>query len=169
MPFFLQEELQKKVKAYEEKSKEKGKLVLEKEYAQIYRIVIELFDKFMELLGEEQLGLKEYCELLDAGFEEAKVGVIPPGIDEVMVGDIERTRLKDIKILFFIGANDIYIPGSQNGSGLLSEQDRKVFDAGKVALAPDGKEKMYIQKFYLYLDFTKPTDQLYISYSKVKP
>lgn len=165
--FFLQEELQKKVKAYEEKFKEEGKLALAKEYAQIYRIVIELFDKFMELLGEEQLGLQEYCELLDAGFEEAKVGVIPPGIDEVMVGDIERTRLKDIKILFFIGANDIYIPGNQNGSGLLSEQDRKVFDAGKVALAPDGKEKMYIQKFYLYLDFTKPTDQLYISYSKV--
>ena len=138
-----------------------------KEYAQIYRIVIEIFDKFMELLGEEFLGLKEYCELLDAGFEEAKVGVIPPGIDEVMIGDIERTRLKDIKILFFIGANDCYIPGKMSGKGLLSEQDRNVFEAGKVALAPNGKEKMYIQKFYLYLDLTKPTDRLYISFSKV--
>lgn len=165
--FFVQEELQKKVKAYEEKFKERGELALAKEYAQIYRIVIEIFDKFIELLGEEYLGLKEYCELLDAGFEEAKVGVIPPGIDEVMIGDIERTRLKDVKALFFIGANDTYIPGTQKGSGILSEQDRKVFDAGKVALAPDGKEKMYIQKFYLYLDFTKPTDRLYISYSKV--
>ena len=41
-------------------------LTLEKEYGQVYRIVIELFDKFVELLGEEQIALKEYCELLDA-------------------------------------------------------------------------------------------------------
>ena len=165
--YFLQEEVQKQVEMYEEKFQERGELALAKEYAQIYRIVIEIFDKFMELLGEEFLGLKEYCELLDAGFEEAKVGVIPPGIDEVMIGDIERTRLKDIKILFFIGANDCYIPGKMSGKGLLSEQDRNVFEAGKVALAPNGKEKMYIQKFYLYLDLTKPTDRLYISFSKV--
>lgn len=164
---FLQEEVQKQVKRYEEKFTERGELALAKEYAQIYRIVIEIFDKFMELLGGEFLGLKEYCELLDAGFEEAKVGVIPPGIDEVMVGDIERTRLKDIKVLFFIGANDCYIPGTMSGKGLLTEQDRNAFEAGKVTLAPNGKERMYIQKFYLYLDLTKPTDQLYISFSKV--
>lgn len=165
--FFVQEELQTKVKRYEQKFQETGELSLAKEYAQIYRIVIEIFDKFMELLGEETLGLKEYCDLLDAGLEEAKVGVTPPGIDEVVVGDIERTRLKDIKVLFFMGANDVYIPGNMKGSGLLSEQDRKVFEAGKVALAPDGKEKVYIQKFYLYLDLTKPSERLYVSYSKV--
>lgn len=165
--FFLQEELQKKVKVYEEKFDREGELVLSKEYSQIYRIVIEIFDKFMELLGGEYMGLKEYCDLLDAGFEEAKVGVIPPGIDEVVIGDVERTRLKDVKILFFIGANDTYIPGNMKGSGLLSEQDRKVFEAGKVSLAPGEKEKIYIQKFYLYLDLTKPEEKLYISYSKV--
>ena len=165
--FFVREELQEKVKRYEQQFQETGELSLAKEYAQIYQIVIEIFDKFMELLGDEPLGLKEYCELLDAGLEEAKVGVIPPGIDEVVVGDIERTRLKDIKVLFFMGANDVYIPGNMKGSGLLSEQDRKVFEVGKVALAPDGKEKVYIQKFYLYLDLTKPSEKLYVSYSKV--
>lgn len=165
--FFVQEELQKKVKAYEERFQAAGELALAKEYAQIYRIVIELFDKFMELLGSEQIALKEYCELIDAGFEEAKVGVIPPGIDQVVVGDIERTRLKDIRALFFVGTNDTYIPGNQNSGGLLSEQDRKVFEEQKAALAPAGKEQVYIQKFYLYLNLTKPTDRLYLSYSKV--
>ena len=62
---------------------EKKELALAKEYAQIYRIVLELFDKFAELLGDEGISLKEYCELLDAGLEEAKVGVIPPGMDQV--------------------------------------------------------------------------------------
>ena len=55
---------------------EEGELALAKEYAQIYRIVLDLFDKFVELLGDEFISLKEYCDLLDAGLEEAKVGVI---------------------------------------------------------------------------------------------
>lgn len=165
--FFVQEELQKKLKVYEEKFQAEGELALAKEYAQIYRIVIEIFDKFIELLGEEQIPLKEYCELLDAGFEEAKVGIIPPGIDQVVIGDVERTRLKDVKVLFFIGANDTFIPGKQGNIGLLSEQERKLFESQKIALAPDGKEKVYIQKFYLYLNLTKPTEKLYLSYSKV--
>ena len=83
-----------------------GELALAKEYAQVYRIVMELFDKFVSLLGEEEIALKDYCELLDAGLEEAKVGVIPPSLDQVMIGDVERTRIKNIKALFFVGAND---------------------------------------------------------------
>lgn len=165
--FFVQEKLQEKLVEYEERFQEKNEPALAKEYAQIYRIVIEIFDKFIELLGEEYLPLKEYCDLLDAGFEEAKVGVIPPAIDEVIVGDMERTRLKEIKVLFFVGANDVFIPGNMSGNGLLSEQDRKVFEANKVPLAPNGKEKLYIQKFYLYMNLTKPSDKVYISYSKV--
>lgn len=164
--FFIQEDLQRKVKLYEERFQQQGELALAKEYAQIYRIVIEIFDKFIELLGEETIALKEYCELLDAGFEDAKVGVIPPGVDEVVIGDIERTRLKNIKILFFAGANDTFIPGNKNSGGLLSDRDRKLFESQKVALAPDGKEQIYIQKFYLYLHLTKPTEKLYLSYSK---
>ena len=98
--FLVQEEMQKKIGIYEVQFQERGQLVLAKEYAQIYRIVLELFDKFTELLGEEQISLGEYRELLDAGLQEAKVGVIPPGIDQVVVGDIERTRLQDVKFYF---------------------------------------------------------------------
>ena len=144
-----------------------GELALEKEYGQVYRIVIELFDKFVELLGEEQIALKEYCELLDAGLEEAKVGVIPPSLDQVVAGDIERTRIKDIKAVFLLGANDMYIPGKENAGGILSEHDRELFQKGGVVLAPGAKEKAFIQKFYLYLLMTKPSEQLYVTYSKV--
>ena len=56
--------------------------------------------------------MKEYCELLDAGLEEAKVGVIPPSLDQVVIGDMERTRIKNIRALFFVGANDTLLPGN---------------------------------------------------------
>ena len=70
--FLVQEEMQKKIGIYEVQFQERGQLVLAKEYAQIYRIVLELFDKFTELLGEEQISLGEYRELLDAGLQEQR-------------------------------------------------------------------------------------------------
>ena len=100
--YLVQEKIQEQLAELEQKFQEEGELALAKEYAQIYRIVLELFDKFVELLGEEEIPLKEYCELLDAGLEEAKVGVIPPSLDQVVIGDMERTRIKNIRALFFV-------------------------------------------------------------------
>ena len=165
--FFMQEELQKRVKEMELRFAEQGELALEKEYGQVYRIVIELFEKFVELLGDERISLKEYCELLDAGLEQAKVGIIPPSIDQVVVGDVERTRLKDVKVILFVGVNDAYIPGNAKKGGILSEYDRERFAKEGVTLAPSAKEKTFIQKFYLYLMLTKPTERLLLTYSKV--
>lgn len=165
--FMVQEELQVRIARQEENFKASGQLSLAREYTQIYRIVVELFDKFVELLGDEPVSLGEYCKLLDAGLEEARVGVIPPSVDQVVVGDMERTRLKDIKALVFVGANDVYLPGNLLRTGLLSEQDREKFARERLPLSPGGKEKAYVQKFYLYLNLTKPSEALDIFYSKV--
>lgn len=165
--FISKEKMQEQLGKMEREFQEKGELALAKEYAQIYRIVLELFDKFVELLGDEQISLKEYCDLLDAGLEEAKVGVIPPSLDQVVIGDVERTRIKNIKALFFVGANDTLLPGNAGAGGLLSERDREQFLSGDIALSPGPKEEAYIQKFYLYMNLTKPSEYLYLSWSKV--
>ena len=165
--YMVKEELQEKLVGQEESFQAAGELALAREYAQVYRIVIELFDKFVSLLGDEKVTLKEYCELLDAGLEEARVGVIPPSVDQVVAGDMLRTRLKDIKALFFVGANDTELPGSLMRRGLLSERDRERFKQEKLALSPGGKEQAYEQKFYLYMNLTKPSKKLEIYYSKV--
>lgn len=164
--FLEREKLQQVLKRQEEEFAAMGELALAREYAQVYGAVIGLFDKFVELLGDEPVGLKEYCELLDAGLNEVKIGVIPPGLDQVIAGDVERTRLKDIKALFVLGLNDTLLPGALLRSGILSERDREKFEAEKLALTPGGREQAYIQKFYLYLNLTKPEEKLYLYYSK---
>lgn len=165
--YLVQEKLQEQLLGMETAFQEAGELALAKEYAQVYRITMDLFDKFTELLGEEPTSLKEYCDLLDAGLEEAKVGVIPPGLDQVVIGDMERTRIKNIRALFFVGANDTLLPGNMGGSGLLSERDREQFKAGKIGLSPGPREKIYEQKFYLYMNLTKPSEYLFLSWAKV--
>lgn len=58
------------------------------------------------ILGEEVVSPEEFRQLLETGMTQAKVALIPPGIDQVLIGDMERTRLKDIRALFFVGVNE---------------------------------------------------------------
>ena len=140
---------------------------LAKEYSQVYKIIINLFDKFVDLLGDTTVSLKDYSDLFDAGLEETRVGVIPPGFDQIIAGDMQRTRLADIKALIFLGANDTLLPGNLGQGGLISQRDKEFFLEHKMPLSPGIKEKTYIQKMYLYMNLTKPSESVYISYSKV--
>lgn len=132
----------------------------------IQRALVELFDKLVGLLGEEVLPPEEYQEILEAGFDAAEVAIIPPGFDQVLVGDIERTRLGDIRVLFFIGVNDGIIPKSQNDGGILSQLERQTLANAQYELAPTARERAFIQRFYLYLNLTKPKDRLYLSFAR---
>ena len=155
------------LREYEESFHQQGETALAKEYAQIYKIVMDLMDKMVELLGEERMNVREYREILEAGLEAAAVGIIPPGYDRVVFGDIERTRLSDIKVLFFAGVNDGLIPKAEEHGGIISQADREWFAAHGMELAPTDRERSFIQKFYLYLNLTKPSEKLYLTWFRV--
>lgn len=138
-----------------------------KEFEQVYRIVMDLYDQMVLLLGKERCSLKEFGEILDTGFVEAKVGLIPPGVDEVVIGDTERTRLKDIKALFFVGVNDGLIPKAVSSGGILSDMERELLAEHDIELAPTIRQQTYTEQFYIYLNLTKPRERLYISYHKI--
>jgi len=160
-------EIQARLARFEDKFQREGNQVLAKEYHQIYPIVMELLDKLVDLLGEDILSIKEYREILEAGFAEAKVGVIPPGVDQVVAGDMERTRLKDIKVLFFLGVNEGNVPKAAARTGLLSDMEREQLKAQGMELAPTAREQAYIQRFYLYQNLTKPSKRLYVCCSQL--
>lgn len=139
---------------------------LAKEYDQIYRTVMNIYDQAVLLLGQEQLTLKEFNEIIETGLVEAKVGIIPPGVDEIVVGDTQRTRLKDIKVLFFIGVNEGIVPGTIGSGGILSDNEREYLLQNNVELAPTKRQQAFTEQFYLYLNLTKPSERLYITYHK---
>lgn len=165
---FMQKlKIEQQLKEREEEYRESGDFVKEREYAQIYRIVMDLLDKMTALLGDDTLRISEYAEILDAGFEAAKVGVIPTGYDRVTVGDIERTRLQGIKVLIFIGVNDGIIPKNEARGGMISQLEREELAKCNLELAPTARERVFIQRFYLYLALTKPSQLLYLTCARI--
>ncbi len=163
--FIEENRVQEKLAVYEREFEKRGDLVRAKEYHQIYPFIIDLLSEIVELSGEEELTDQEFSELLDAGFLEIQVGTIPQNVDHVTVGDMQRSRLKEIRVLLFFGMNDGNIPGNVSGGGILSDIDREFLQGSDYELAPSPRQKMYIQRLYLYMNMTKPSEKLYMTWA----
>ncbi len=159
--------VEQKLEEYRKYFTDENQHLVAKEFEQVYPIIMELYDQMVLLLGMERCSLKEFGEILDTGFVEVKVGLIPPGVDEVVVGDTERTRLKDIKALFFIGVNEGIIPKAISSGGIFSDIERELLINNEIELAPTKRQQAFTEQFYIYLNMTKPKNKLYVTYHKV--
>ena len=133
----------------------------------LYDRIISIFEKLDEILGEEEVSIDDFTELLKLGLSELTLGVIPSTLDMVMVGDITRTRLEDIKCLFIIGVNDGVIPKKDNAAAIISDSDKERLEQFGLELAPTGRFNAFVEQFYLYINMTKPSEKLYLSYTKL--
>ena len=154
-----------KLRAREEYFKETGRADLAREYAQVYPYVIQFLDKLVSALGDERISMRDYRALLEAGFAEARVAIIPPGNDQVRVCDMERSRISGVKVLFFAGVNEGKIPRPPKEGGILTQSDRNTLGDAGISLRPAAREQLSISRFYLYLTLAKPSEKLVFSYS----
>ena len=165
--FIVKGRIQEKLSGFAAYFRENGNPERAREYDQIYRLVMELLEQIMGLLKDEPMSLSDFAEILDAGFSEIEVGIIPGSVDRVVVGDIQRTRLKQVRALFFLGVNDGNIPGNNSKGGIISDIDREFLRQSEFELAPTPRQQMFIQRLYLYMNMTKPSERLYLSFSRV--
>ncbi|WP_035794676.1 PD-(D/E)XK nuclease family protein [Butyrivibrio sp. WCD3002] len=160
-----------KMESFAKSFHDAGDEIRAKEYSVIYKKVINLLDQITILMADEKLTLEEYLEILEVGFGDIEIGTIPQSVDRIVVGDIERTRLKEVKYLFFLGVNDDLIPKGAGTGGIISDIERQfLVDSNTgIEMAPTPRQQMYIQRLYLYMNLTKPSKGLFLSYSHLTP
>lgn len=141
-----------------------GQTLLSKEYEKCYEIVMGIFEKLVELLGDEFFSTEDYAKILEAGFLEGRAGFIPTGLDNVVIGDMKRTRLSGVRALFLVGVNEGKIPKTIAKKGLLTEKEREKIST-IVEIAPTAREKAFLELFYSYMMLSMPKEKLFLSYS----
>ena len=140
-----------------------------KEYEKIFGLVLDLMERLEELLPDEKITIKEYGELLDAGFDEIRIGLIPTITDYIQIGDVTRSRFENVHTLFIVGANDGIIPRVTSSNGIISDIEKEflISNTPDIELSPTVREKAYSGQLYLYMLMTKPTNQLTVSFSRL--
>lgn len=156
---------QEKLETERARFEAEGDFIRESEYRQAYAKVMDLFDQIVQLMGDEEMKPQLLIDTLQSGFEGLKVGVIPVTFDRVVVGDLVRTRIPQVKALFLIGANDRVLPKEAAEGGILTDYDRELLKDAGMELLPTAREEAFYQQEYLYLMMTKPSKHLIVSWS----
>ena len=125
----------------------------------------ELLERTVSLFADSRMSIREFAELIEAGFLDMKAGTVPATMDMVSVGDLKRSRFDDIDCLYIAGANEGLIPQSTTGGGLFTDAERMELLEKNLPLAPDDRHDASIQNFYLYLCMNKPSKNLVITLS----
>ncbi len=163
--FIVSTGLYEQLEEYVRKFEAEGEQERVKEYSQVYEQLCRLLEQIAELLAGEELELKEYIEIFLAGIDEIKLGVLPQDVDRVVLGDVERTRLKPVRVLFFAGLNDGIIPAALKRGGMISDIDREFLEGSGFALSPTPRQQMFIQRLYLYHMLCRPSERLVLSFA----
>ncbi len=155
---------QEKVESLVYEFKESKRHRLANEYSQIWNIIIDLLDQTVEVMADTQLTLEDFEKTLTIGVKEHKMGLIPPSVDQVLVGSVERLKSHDICALYLVGVNDGVFPSTNNDEGILSDTERILLKAKGVELAKDTRTAAFEEQFLVYTTLTIPGRYLRVSY-----
>jgi len=148
---------------------EENQLEYAEEASQIWGVIIGIFDQLIELIGEEEIPAEEYAAIMKAGFEAVEIGLLPPTVDQIMVGTMQRTRAGNIKALIVLGANDGLLPTAGPSESLLNEDEKSVLYKKGIEICRIDDLRVKEEKLAIYKNLSKPTRYLWMGYSASDP
>lgn len=142
--------LRVKIEEQAEAFERQGLRQLADEYADVYNLLIETLDQLVLCLGDEAIGLKRLQAVLETGFSQYSMGVIPSAADQVFLGDVNRSVVKNVKLVFLAGAVDGAFPPAAPTEGILTDDERVRLRSAGFELAPDTKKIAFDNQFLVY-------------------
>lgn len=149
-----------------QKLKDSNKIIeieIANQYTQVWNILMSVFDEMAEALGEESVSFERFRNIFKLAISNYDMGLIPTTKDQVIIGDIERTRNNNIKILFVIGMNDGKFPMIHSDEGFINDAERELLLENGIEIAKNTKLLLEEENFNLYKAFAVPSDKLHLS------
>lgn len=162
--FIEENEVQKNILSKAKLLEEQGLVEIAEEYRNGIKLFFDVLDEIVLIFNDEKMSFDRFNKILQIGISKSEFGSIPTFFDQVLFGDIGRSKTKDIKVLFLIGLNDGVIPNIVKDEGFLNDKDRELLKENNIELAKNSIELLYEDQFNIYKVLSMPKCKLYLSY-----
>jgi ATP-dependent helicase/nuclease subunit B len=115
---------------------------------------------------QEPMALRDWLPVLEASLANLTVGVIPPALDQVLIGAIDRSRNPELKLALALGMNETVFPATPDAPALLTDADREALSRRGAEVGPGLRERMARERFYGYIACTRASEQLILTCSR---
>ena len=163
--FLIQNKVDENLKIKMQELEEMGEIEKAKEYETSFKLIMDILDEIVLLLGDKKVSFEKYADLLKIGLSSTGLGKIPGTQDQVTVGDVDRSRSHKVKAVFIIGLNDGMFPNVNKNEGFFNDKDREYLKNNGTELAKGTMEQLYDDNFNIYKAFTAAEEKLYLSYA----
>ena len=163
--FLIEQNIKEKIAQKINVLKQLGKIDLANEYISSIQTIIEILDEIVLVFKDDKITLDKYAQILKVGFKNSSLTKIPGTQDQVIMGDVERSRSHKVKVIFIIGLNDGIFPSVHKDEGFLNDSDREILKENGIELAKGTIDKLYEDNFNIYKAFTTAEEKLYLLYS----
>jgi ATP-dependent helicase/nuclease subunit B len=163
--FLINENIEKNINKKINKLKENNFFDLAKEYEESYKIIINILDEINLIFGDEKISIDKFSKILKIGLKNSGLGKIPAMQDQVIMGDVDRSRSRRTKAVFIIGLNDGVFPSINKNEGFFDDSDRDKLKEDGIELAKGTLENLYDDNFNIYKAFTIAEEKLFLSYN----
>lgn len=140
--------------------------LLAQEHAQVWEGVTRLLEQLDLVLGEFETTPHEFCEVVTSGLRRLTIGRVPPRIDQVLVGSVERSRQPDLRAAIILGANDGLFPKTPREDALFLDEERALLETVGVQLGPGSRARLLHEDYLVYIALTRASERLLITYSR---
>ncbi len=162
--FFEEINLRASIAEQIELFEKRGERRLAEEYAEVYELLLSSLEQMALCFGDAAIGIQRMYAVLEAGFNGQSMGVIPTAADQVFLGDVNRSLVKNVKRVFVVGAIDGAFPASVPSEGILTDAERICLNARGLELAPDTKKMAFDNQFLVYQAIHISTEKVFVSY-----
>lgn len=145
--------------------KENNEIDLALEQGRIWKILTEIFDGLYSALGKTEISLERYTELFHILVASKDIGVIPNGMDEVIIGGADRIRASAPKAVFLMGVNTGVFPGESSSGVIFNDTERCELIKNGMPIISNLEYNSVSETFIAYHAATLATDKLYLTYS----
>ncbi len=122
-------------------------------------------DNIEMAFSDERLPLREWLTILDAGLANLSVGVIPPALDQVLIGAIDRSRNPDIKLALVLGMNETVFPARPEPSPLFTQTDCESLEKQNVCVGASMRRQLGRERHYAYIACSRARERLVMTCS----
>ncbi|MFC1635353.1 PD-(D/E)XK nuclease family protein [Planctomycetota bacterium] len=137
------------------------------EHQQFYSRFVDVFDELVEVFAGHTMTAEDYFSIVNSAFSQLTLAFIPPTMDQVLIGSIERSRHPDLKAVFLIGATQKQFPVPLVQDSILTDDDRDAAESADFILAPGASQSLAERQYLAYIAFTRPSEFLYVTYPSV--
>lgn len=163
--FLEEQKIEEKISLKMQELKQKNREDLVQEYKESYEILINVLDEIVKIFKDENITINQYSNILKQGLKASSLGKIPGTQDQVIMGDVDRSRSHKVDTIFIIGLNDGVYPSINKSEGFLGDEDREYLKEQGIELAKGTLENLYDDNFNIYKAFTTAERELHLSYS----